>query len=208
MVPAVLAARGVGVLATDLPAEDERASGWKETGQHADALSGLHMPHIVGADQFYSLCDYRPVDMNAIPADLHGTFDFCWSMCSFEHCGSLDLGMDFVVNSVKCLKPGGVAVHTCEFNLHGTDETIDNWGTVIFQRKHIEEIARRLTADGHELMTPDYSPGTGLLDSFVDTTPFPHQPHFDMRLPNSPHLRLDVDGFPATSFGLIVKAGA
>ena len=46
----------------------------------------------------------------AIDTDCHGQFDFVWSACAFEHLGSILNGLEFVVNSVKCLKPGGVVL--------------------------------------------------------------------------------------------------
>ena len=171
-------------------------------------LDQLFRPDLVSRDKFLRFCSFQSVDMNAIPADLYGRFDFCWSMCSFEHLGSVERGLEFVRNSVKCLKPGGVAAHTTEFNFEPGVETIDNWPTVLFQRRHIEELARRLRSDGHELVPVNFDSGTGLLDRFIDVPPYPHQPYPLLSYPGVPHLRLSVDGFPSTSIGLIVRAGS
>ena len=51
--------------------------------------------------------------MRDLPDDL-GSFDFIWSSCSFEHLGSLGEGERFVLEALRFLKPGGVAVHTTE----------------------------------------------------------------------------------------------
>ena len=204
--PAYLASRGVSVLATDLSGNDERSQGWQETGQHSESLDGLFRPDLLERSLFDKLCSFRPVDMNDIPTDLYGKFDFCWSMCSFEHVGSIEQGLEFVRNSVRCLKPGGVAAHTTEFSFEKSDETIDNWPCVLFQPKHVAELERRLNADGHELLSVSYDPGTQDLDMFIDGPPYPWQPRQSMQLPNSPIMRINVDGFPATSIGLIIRA--
>ena len=204
--PAFLAAQGVNVLATDLAAEDERSIGWRNTDQHAANLNQLFRPEYLERSDFDRLCRFRPVDMNEIPADLSGQFDFCWSMCSFEHVGSIELGLKFVENSIKCLKPGGVAVHTTEYSFEPTDETIDNWPTVLFQERHIAILRDRLAAAGHRLYAFDHSPGEQVLDRFIDGPPYDWQRAPKLAFPHTPHLRLNVDGFACTSVGLIVKA--
>ena len=205
--PSFLASRGLNILATDLDPADERASGWHQSGQHSAAAANLFKPDLVDKTRFDRLCKFRSVDMNLIPGGLYGGFDFCWSMCSFEHLGSVELGLEFVRNSIKCLKPGGLAVHTTEFNLERGQQNIDQSPTVLFQRRHIEELSGRLAADGHVLAEVNYDTGLGLLDLFVDVPPHPWDgsPHLQFH-PATPHMRLSICGFPATSIGLIVKA--
>ena len=48
-----------------------------------------------------------------------------WSSCSLEHLGSISHGIEFILNSLKCLKQHGVAVHTTEFNLSSNEETLN-----------------------------------------------------------------------------------
>jgi SAM-dependent methyltransferase len=206
--PAYLASTGVSVLATDLRPDDPRAEGWRATNQHAEGLNGLFRGDLLLRERFDELCQFQSVDMNEIPADLHGRFDFCWSICSFEHLGSIERGLAFVAESMRCLKAGGIAVHTTEFNLDGTGETIDNWATVLFQRRHIEDLVNRLAAEGHRLYKVDYHTGQGVLDQFIDVPPFSHQDRVRLQYPDPPHLRISVDGFPATSIGLIAQARA
>ena len=203
--PSIIAAHGVEVVATDLPVGDERVAGWHATEQHAATLDALFDPNMVGEAEFRRLCSFRPVDMNAIPADLAGQFDFCWSVCSLEHVGSIALGLDFVVNAMACLRPGGTAVHTMEFNLEN-GETIDNWPTVLFQRRHVEDVVARLIAAGHHVAPVDFDPGAGVMDQFVDVPPFAQDMKSVLAYPEGPHLRLSVDGFPCTSLALIVRA--
>ena len=204
--PSFFAGRGIEVLATDIEASDARASGWKHSNQHAADISALHKPWLVDRARFEQNCRFRPVDMNHIPRDLHGGFDFCWSVCSLEHIGSIEKGVQFVLNSVECLVPGGVAVHTTEFNLYADGPTIDDWPTVLFQKGHIEALRDRLAGRGHRLLDLSFDPGTGVLDRFVDVPPFEHQPRSSLHYAAAPHIKLSVDGFPVTSIGLIIQA--
>lgn len=201
--PALFAAREVDVLATDLHREDARVSDWRPSGQHVGSLEGLFQSQLVDEDVFARHCSFRAVDMNSIPKDLDGQFDFCWSICAFEHLGSIERGLQFVLNSLKCLKPGGIAVHTTEYNIDA-EETIDNWPTVLFQRRHIEDLAARIAAVGDRIDEVSFDSGGGVLDQFVDLPPWDGLYRGDLTLPQTPHLRLSVDGFPATSIGLII----
>lgn len=209
IIPSYLAARGVSVTATDLPIDDASSLGWVATNQHTEHLDQAFHPHLVGRDQFDALVSLRYVDMNAIPDDLAG-YDFCWSICALEHLGSIQQGLDFIANSLKTLVPGGISVHTTEFNIRGDGPTIDNWPTVLFQRQHFVELAERLTAEGHSVAPFDFSLGSQPMDRFVDVPPWQHQLPADMNawLGDSAHLKLSVDGFVSTCFGIIVKRGA
>ncbi|WP_426955750.1 SAM-dependent methyltransferase [Muricoccus radiodurans] len=203
--PSFLAARGVQVLATDLDMQDPRARAWINAEQHGGSVDTIFKPGLLDAETFEARVGIRAVDMNAIPADLHGAFDFLWSICSFEHCGSIDQGLDFVVESMKCLRPGGVAVHTTEFNINPTGATVERGPTVLFQQQHIEELGTRLAAAGHRMLPVDFGTGDGLLDRFVDLPPYPGA-DWPMPIPEPPHLRLSVQGLVATSIGLVVEA--
>ncbi len=204
--PSFLAAQGAEVLATDLDATDRRARGWQRTAQHAADAAHLFHQHLVSRAEFDALVRFRPVDMTAIPDDLRrGGFDFLWSVCSFEHLGSLEKGLDFVVAAMACLRPGGVAVHTTEYNLAETGPTIARGTTVLFQRRHIEALGRRLAEAGHRLMPVDFATGEGALDGFVDLPPFSDAAGAPV-VPDAPHLALELRGHRTTSIGLIVRA--
>jgi SAM-dependent methyltransferase len=205
VMPAFLAAQGAEVLATDLAASDARARMWHETGQHAQATEHLFYPHLVERAAFDARVRFRPVDMHAIPADLRqGEFDFCWSVCSFEHLGNLRAGMDFVTRAMDCLRPGGVAVHTTEFNPQESGPTIERGVTVLYQRRHIEALAARLSAAGHEVLPIDFDAGGGMLDGFVDLPPFAASDGA-APVPDTPHLRKALGEHAATSIGLVIR---
>jgi hypothetical protein len=205
--PAFLAAQGAEIVATDLAGEDPRARAWHETGQHATAADHLFHPHLIGREAFAARVSFRPVDMTGIPPDLAtGGFDFVWSVCSLEHLGSIEAGLDFVLRAMACLRPGGVAVHTTEYNLAETGPTIASGRTVLFQRQHLEQLGERLAAAGHRLVPIDYAQGDGVLDRFVDLPPFAEQDGTPV-IADTPHLRLANGEHVATSIGFIVRAG-
>jgi hypothetical protein len=203
--PAFLAAHGCRITATDLPADDERNRAWAATGQWAGNLEALNAHALCPAAEFRERVRYRPVDMNDIPADLRG-YDFTWSTCSFEHCGSVELGLRFLERQMECLRPGGLAVHTTEFNLTSNDDTIADGPCVIFRLRDIEEVCRRLVDQGHAVEPLDVDPGSHELDRFVDPPPYyesAKEPHGRIK-----HLRLGLFGYASTSIGLIIRKAA
>lgn len=203
-IPSYLAAHGVDVVATDLPPDHENAVGWRNTAQHTDSLDKIWRPHLVSKETFDQHVTLEYVDMNAIPESLRD-FDFCWSICAFEHVGSIEKGLRFIENSMETLQSGGISVHTTEFNFRD-GPTIDNWGTVLFQQRHFEDLARRLTAAGHRAEPISFDLGTGPLDRFIDVPPYGDFPSMMQNIDKFPaHLKLSVDGFASTCYGLVVE---
>lgn len=191
--PALFASLGCEVVATDAPEDDSR---WIESGQHSNNRDKLRAPWMVPDMEFDRLVTHRPADMNAIPEDLTG-FDFTWSSCCFEHLGSLQAGMDFVVNSVGRLKPGGVAVHTTEFNVGSNDQTLSEGSTVIYRKRDLEELVERLRDRGHAVDPFLVAPFGHHLDGHIDAAPYA-----------TPHLKLELGGYVTTSAGIVVRARA
>jgi SAM-dependent methyltransferase len=193
---AMMASMGCEVLASDAPPDLARAAGWGTNDDHASELGSLNERGICPEAVFSSKVSFRVIDMNQIPGDLRG-FDFCWSSCALEHLGSIERGLAFIEGSLRCLRPGGLAVHTTEFNLSSDRDTIERGVTVVFRRSDIERLRERLDVAGHRVDV-NYNPGEGALDRFVDLPPY--------RL--DPHVKLMIGAFVTTSFGLIVrKAG-
>lgn len=191
---AVFADRGVSVLATDLEPEGAQQAGWVKTAQHARNKASLNDRHICEPERFDRLVDFRFMDMNAIDPDLEGQFDFVWSACAFEHLGSIMHGLEFVINSVKCLKPGGVAVHTTEFNCSSDGDTLDNASTVLFRKRDFLLLQRRLAMIGAEIEF-NFNLGQQPLDQHIDMPPYSVDEH----------LKLQIMRWAVTSFGLIVR---
>ena len=110
---AAFAAAGSTVLATDQ--SPETAVAWADTGQHAARVVAVQRPHVCAPDVLAERVMFRAVDMTSLPADL-GVFDLVWSSCCFEHFGSPEAGSDFVMAAMQHVRPGGVAVHTTEYD--------------------------------------------------------------------------------------------
>lgn len=196
--PALFASLGCQITASDLAPDDHRANEWASSGQWADSLSSLNTRGICPTEDFAQRVEFRPVDMNQIPAELcRGEYDFTWSSCSFEHCGSLSLGAEFLRRQMDCLRPGGVAVHTTEFNLSSNRSTIEQGNTVIYRRRDIEQLMADLRRAGHSVEPLDLRLGNHPLDREFDPPPY-RQNH---------HMRLSLMGYVATSIGLIVRKG-
>jgi len=193
--PAFFASLGVDVVATDQAEEDAIQGGWAQCGQHSKGLDVLSRPEICPEDKFRSKVSFEVADMNNISPFYNERFDFCWSTCSFEHLGSLKHGADFVINSMKTLKPGGLAVHTTEFNLTSNSDTMETPGLSVFRERDIREIIQRLEDEGHKVEPLDLSRGNGFAEAVVDLPPYQL----------NPHLRLRLATYDCTSVGLIIR---
>jgi hypothetical protein len=122
----------------------------------------------------------------------------CWSACSLEHLGSLAHGTQFIRNAMKVLKPGGVAIHTTEFNLTSNDATIEHQDLSLYRRRDVDALVADLISDGHTPSAVDYEQGQGYAETVVDLPPFGR---------GEPHLRLRIADFDSTSIGLIIQKG-
>ncbi len=193
---AIFAKHGATVLATDLAPEEAEQKGWVRTLQHSASLENLYKAsrNKISRKDFFSKVSFRSVDMNAIPDDLD-SFDFVWSACAFEHLGSLRHGMEFIKNSSRLLKPGGIAVHTTEFNLSSNQETMEHPGCSVFRKQDMERLAEELVHEGYVVEPFNFNCGNGLVDNHVDAPPYGM----------SPHLKLKLDQYVVTSIGIIVR---
>ena len=192
-IPAVLAARGCEVTVTDLPPEEARGLGWAAMSERGPAE--LNQDGICPADEFARRVRWQPVDMNAIPGELRsGEFDFVWSSCALEHLGSIALGQAFILNSLECLKPTGVAVHTTEFNLSSDVVTADATPIVLFRRRDILKTLESCRARGWASV---FNPSSGhdRIDSSFDLPPYA----------GFVHLKLMLGHYVSTSVGLALR---
>ncbi len=197
---AVLASRGLRVLATDQASED--AGAWSNTGQHAAAIDAVRRPDLCPAERFDELVTFRSVDMRSIPSDIR-EFDVAWSSCCFEHLGSPNAGFDFVIESMRAVRPGGTAVHTTELDCGGG--ALLETGTVahgdyvcFYRREDLRRLVARLRRAGHDVRC-NYRVGTAHpLERDVDTPPYS----------GDPHIRLAVGDRVITSFGLSITRGS
>ncbi len=203
--PSLFAKYGATILATDLPASRPEAEVWSAGGQHASSVEALRKRAICPDEKRLETIEFRPLDMNDIDRDLDGGFDFCWSLCALEHLGSIDKGFDFIRNSLRTLKPGGVAVHTTEFTFD-PGPVRDNNPCVLFTKDRLVEFAERLRREGFTVAEFDFSPGDGDLDGFADIPLLPAQTAHIARSRSLLHLKICIDGYVCTSVGLTVTA--
>jgi hypothetical protein len=190
---ALFASYGCDVVASDQPPELAESSGWTESKiEFAGGLAGLNEDGLCPPELFAQHVRYRDVDMNDIPSDLRG-FDFTWSSCAFEHLGSLAAGADFVLAQMETLKPGGVAVHTTEYTVSSNETTIDSGATVLYRRRDIQALVRRLRRAGHAIDI-DYTEGTTPEDVHVDLPPY-----------TNVHLRTMLGEYVTTSLALVIE---
>jgi hypothetical protein len=146
--PAVFAKNGIKVAATDQDYTTDKAKYWSER-ELATGSQSLNKHHISEPDIFIRQIEYIPVDMTKIPERLFGQYDFVWSNCALGHLGSIQAGLGFIEKSLKCLVPGGVAVHTTELNILSDNQTVESGVTVIFRLKDIYELFVKLTEKGY-----------------------------------------------------------
>ncbi|RXJ81111.1 glycosyltransferase family 2 protein [Arcobacter sp. F2176] len=184
----------VEVLATDLNYEEAQKQGWTDTNEHAKELDQINIRNICDKEKFKNLCSFKSLDMNNIPDDLIN-FDFIWSACALEHLGSITKGENFIYDSLKCLKPGGIAVHTTEYNFSSNTDTIETGATVLFRKKDIERIVQKLQEMGHEVEKINYEGGDMPIDKYIDLPPYLEDNH----------IKLLLDKYVITSIGLIIR---
>ena len=191
--PAAFVAMKCQILATDAPC-DANDQGWALTGQHASSLDALRKPELVSDDEFTKLCDFMPLDMNdyeSIPSD----WQFHWSSCVIEHLGGIQKAIDFLVQSSLRLAPGGIAVHTTEFNLSSNEDTIDEPGACILRKCDLERLSEMLCSVGLSMESLVLDPGSHAYNYHVDVPPY--------ELYN--HLRLELGNYVSTSLGIVIK---
>ncbi len=194
---AYFAGMGCRITGTDLAPAAAEGAGWVDTAQHARGKEALRRPDLCPTALFDANVDFRFCDMNAVPDDLTG-YDFCWSACALEHLGSIEKGLAYIERSLDCLKPGGLAVHTTEFNVNSDNETLEQGSTVLFRRRDLIELSRRLTDKGHTVAPLDLDPGDRPMDVYLDTPPYRQEPH----------VKIALAGYATTSVGLIVRKKA
>lgn len=195
--PSYFASMDVNVLATDLDPGEMAAQSWIQGNQHSGGnTDALFKGELCAKEKFENNVSFRYVDMNSIPEDLQG-YDFCWSSCAIEHVGSLRQSKQFLKNMLRCLKPGGVAVHTTELNLTSDVDTVETGNSVLFRKKDIEEIKQYFLSLGCEMET-SYLRSDADEDNQLDIFPF-----FSPEAPL--HINLIINGYASTSFAIVVR---
>ena len=123
-------------------------------------------------------------------------FDFTWSSCSIEHVGSIELGQAAVMNSLKLLKPGGVAYHTVEFNLWSLHDTKRTVSESIWRKQDVEKLIADVKKAGYIVPKVSWGAGHGKFDRKPNTCP---------RYSSHNHVKLQCSRHPKTSFAMIIQ---
>lgn len=163
---AVLASQGCDVVATD-----------RDIALAGNRLNGRG---VCGPDEFRARVTLRRADMQAIPDDLRD-FDFVWSCGGAERQESCHAALGFLARSMRCLRPGGLAVHTTSFNLSSNGQTLESPELCVLRRRDVEQLVRDLARDGDRVWPLDLNPGDEPADRFVDTPPYRGEPHLRVR---------------------------
>jgi SAM-dependent methyltransferase len=196
VLPSAFAARGVQVLGTDLGADE---SDWSATNEYAQSREHLYHPALVDRAAFDACVRFQPADMRDFGGFADSGFDFVWSSCSFEHLGSLQAGLDFVLDSLRLVKPGGCAVHTTEFNVASNTETMECGGSVIYRKQDIEKLGYLLRLRSAALEQVDFDAGSHEYDIDYDYPPY--------WVHGRKHIKLLLPPYIATSILLIIRKG-
>jgi len=172
---------GCKILATDFQSDNVVGSSWRN--EHGSNLDSLFYPEICSSRELYNKnVEFREVDMGNIPKDL-GEFDFMWSSCAFEHIAPkpIILGPKFVQKSFRYLKPGGIAVHTTEYNVSSNEDTIEDYfergdGSVegavaIYRKKDLLTLFNSFEDIGAEPIKANWNTGDGPIDNEIDGPP-------------------------------------
>jgi hypothetical protein len=174
--PAVFASNGCSILATDQDLDQARMQGWTNSLQHSTNVAMLKYKDITTLETLEKKVEFKALDMLKIPKELNNSFDFVWSCCALEHLGSIKNGLDFILNSLDCLRAGGVAVHTTEFNLSSNNQTLYSGDTVLFRKKDIQYLIIEAEKRGFYVYPVNYNPGTSKTDRHIDLPPFKSTP--------------------------------
>jgi SAM-dependent methyltransferase len=191
--PSLFAKYGCTVVATDIDSSTETGQVWACASQHGGSADDLYKADLCNRDIFDKSVFFRFLDMNAIP-DNFTNFDFCWSSCAFEHLGSIQNSKQFIYKMMECLKPGGWAIHTTEYNLSSYNGVIDNLGNAIFGRSDLVEMRNTLIAQGHHVEDFDFRLGDYDEENYIAYVPY-----------ERPHFKLSINGYISTSFALVIQ---
>jgi 2-polyprenyl-3-methyl-5-hydroxy-6-metoxy-1,4-benzoquinol methylase len=193
-IPALLARAGCEITATDLDFASAKEKGWVDSRYHAACLEQLNPFTLCPDHIFQEKANFRVVDMNDIPEDLAG-YDFLWSSCALEHLGSGEKGLTFVKEAMSCLKLGGIAVHTTEYNISSDDNTFESEDLYLYRKSDLLRLATELEEAGHRVQPFNFSTGSSPIDAYVDLPPYRA----------SPSLKIQVQQFAVTSIGIIIQ---
>jgi hypothetical protein len=208
LTPSYLISKGCMIYAGDKPLDKSElpSNVWKNSKQYTESSELLYYGHLVSRKDFVNRLKPMNIDMNDIPDSLYEKFDFCWSICAIEHLGSIENGINFLINSLNLLKTGGISVHTTEFNVY-SNEHFETPNTCLFTQNDFMLLADKI--HNGRLFPFDFNIGNGVFDNYVDIPPFPGQVllRTDRLMPKCecPHLKVSCDKYVTTCAGIIMQ---
>jgi hypothetical protein len=180
-IPSALVSLGYKVVATDY-FEGNIAKEWRSTGQQLEKLLDLNQRKIVSNETFLDCCTLLNIDMNSIPSSLHESFDFVWSSCALGHIGSYKKGLDFVLNSLKLLKPGGWAVHTTEIDKSNSTERFESPNLNFYKLSDLEEALDNAERLGFTPLRIKEKSWDGISEKYIMSEPWEDKPHIRIEI--------------------------
>lgn len=107
-------------------------------------------------------------------------YDFSYSACSMDHCGSVWLTKRFLLNQMNALKPGAVAVHTAEYTIsrglprEGSTSWMD-WQDIV-------DIKNLAESCGYEIAPINWNIGADIQDHQIDFSPYEGESHLKVEV--------------------------
>ncbi len=206
-ITAALAAHGVRVTATDLPSSGDTTSEWAASLQHAASIDQLRFPGICNDEILNELVSFVPVDMNDLPETVTAdSYDFVWSSCVIEHLGTPKLGFDFVLKSAELLAPGGMMIHTTEYELTNKEITQDYGHCAVYRAADFLELAQQFRELGFAV---NIDLGISLAmpeERWISSFEIPGA--YESGYEEPAHLRLVIGDSISTSFAITVRRGS
>ena len=143
--PAICAGKGCEIVLTDYLASDPSGPDGGALGD----ITAFRRPDICPDKRF----DAAVSGQSAPPGSLGGAladFDFCWAIDAAGRLGSVNEALRFVMDSIQCLKVGGLAVHTLPFAAF-TDEPSVPADAGLLRRVDLERFALEVVSLGHQI---------------------------------------------------------
>jgi hypothetical protein len=196
---------------SDLDPNDPHSNAWINSSQHiVNGFEKYIESGYITKDLFLNNCKFEFINMNNIPRIfLNNEYDFIWSSCALEHLGSIHKGLNYILNSLKCLKKGGIAVHTTEFNFKSNDKTLETPGCVSYRKQDFDWLINEVQELGYYIEPINYNRADTVVNNHIDDFPYNGSSSaifFDLNNYEvlKSHINLKIDGHCSTSIFIVI----
>lgn len=172
----------------------------------AQIRAASHRHELVAGDRFDAAVVGRVGHLSDLAAEL-ADFDVVWSLDHLNRLGNAEAARAEILAAVERLKPGGVGVFV--FDLDLSSEGVDP-ASHRMRRGDLRLIAKEVISRGHYLAPLNLKAGSGPLDCFIDTPPYPGRISDDLKevwSDGALHMKLLIGGAVCTSFGMTIIRG-